>query len=414
MTRLLRDPSFVKLFAGQAISQIGSRITREGLPLAAILMLGASPMQMGILSSASAAAMLALGLFAGALADRIRRRPILIAADLARAALLATVPLAALAGRLTFAHLVAVAALAGIFTVLFDVSYQAYVPSLVDAGSLVEANSSLSLTVSVAEVAGPPLAGVLVQTLTAPIAIAFDAFSFLVSAASLAWIRRPEPLPARAAPAHHILREIAEGVSFSWNDRRLRALMLASATGAFFIGFHGALYMLFAMRTLHLTPAVLGVLIAVGGASSIAGSLGAPRLIECWGYGNSLIGAFALLASAAFLTPMAHGPVWMAAAFLSAAQAGDAAWTIFDINQLSIRQSVTPPRLLARVNSAAHLTFRGVLPIGSLAGGMLAGVFGIRPTMVLAACGFSLSILWLVFSPVRGLRLTATASHLTM
>lgn len=415
MLRPAGDSEFRKLFAGQAISQIGSRITREGLPFTAYMVLGASPLQMGILSGSAAGAMLVLGLFAGAFADRVRRRPIMIAADLGRAALLATIPLAALAGRLSFPHLVLVAAACGILTVLFDVSYQAYVPSLVDVRALVEANSHLALSESIAEVAGPPLTGMLVQTLTAPIAIGFDALSFLISAASLGWIRRPEPAAVAASDAQpHILREILEGLRFSWSDRRLRALMLASITGAWFVGFQGAVYIIFAMQTLHLTPGVLGLLIGVGGVSSILGSLIAPRLIDRWGYGNSLIGAIALDGVAAFLIPMAHGSAWTAAAFLAAAQAADATWSIMAIDLLGIRQSVTPPRLLARVNSAAQLTFRGVYPLGALTGGVLAGAIGIRPTMLLSATGFLLSVLWLVFSPVRGLRLSAAASRLTM
>jgi predicted MFS family arabinose efflux permease len=410
-----RDPEFRKLFAGQAISQIGSRISREGIPLTAFLMLAASPMQMGLLSGVSAGAVLLLGLFAGAFADRVRRRPIMIAADLGRAALLATIPLAALSGRLGLAHLVLVSAACGTLSVLFDVGYQAYVPSLVEGDALLQANSRLALSESIAEVCGPPLAGVLVQTLTAPIAIAFDAVSFLFSAVSLVWIRRPEPLPAPSSGQSHILREILEGLRFSWTNRHLRAMLLASATGAFFGGFQMALYIVFAMGTLHLTPAILGALIAIGGITSTVGALAAPRLVERWGYGNSLIAAIATAGAAALLIPMAHGPLWVAAAFLGVAQAGDAAWPVLNINQLSIRQHVTPAHLLGRVNSAAQLMFRGVLPIGALAGGGLAGVIGIRPAMVVSASGFSLSVLWLVFSPVRGLRLTrVAAANVTM
>ncbi len=423
MSWLGRDPEFQKLFAGQAISQIGSRITREGLPLTAYMVLGASPMQMGLLSGLSAAAVLLLGLFAGALADRVRRRPIMIAADLGRAALLATIPLAALTGRLGLTQLVLVSAACGILNVLFDVSYQAYVPSLVEKHALLQANSRLALSESIAEVAGPPLAGILVQTLTAPVAIAFDAFSFLISAASLGWIRRreasvrdPEVGPEDARQTRpHILSEILEGLRFSWHNPYLRPMLLANATGAFFMGFQMAVYIIFAMGTLHLTPAILGALIAVGGTSSMAGALAAPRVVERWGYGNSLIGAIATAGAAALLIPMAHGPRWLAAAFLAAAQFGDAIWPVYSINQLGIRQGVTPPHLLARVNSAAQLTFRGVLPVGALAGGALAGAMGIRPTMFLSAAGFSLSVLWLVLSPVKGLRLSHAATpNLTM
>jgi predicted MFS family arabinose efflux permease len=285
---------------------------------------------------------------------------------------------------------------------------------LVERDVLVEANSRLALSDSIAEVAGPPLAGVLVQALTAPIAIAFDAFSFLISATSLAWIRRPEPPPVSVpmgAPPAHVLSDILEGLRFSWRNPYLRAMLLCRMTGALFGGFHGAVYIIFAMGTLHLTPAILGLLIGVGGATSMVGALAAPRLVKRWGYGNSLIGAIAIGGCSMFLIPMAHGPVWMAAIFLAAAQLCDAIWPVYSINQIGIRQGVTPPHLLARVNSAAELSFRGVVPAGALVGGALAGIIGIRPTMLLSALGFSLSLLWLVFSPVRGLRLGGAEEH---
>src|SRR5215469_14712361 len=201
---------FLKLWSGQAISQIGSRITRTALPLVAVMMLDASPFQMGILSGASAASVLLFGLFAGAWADRLRRRPLLIAADLGRAAVLAAIPIAALRHTLGMPLLYVVSAAAGLFTVLFDVSYQAYVPSLVERENILRANARMALSESVAEVSGPGLAGFLVQALTAPIAIAFDAASFLVSALSVAAVRKPEPAPERSAE-QHMGREIVEG-----------------------------------------------------------------------------------------------------------------------------------------------------------------------------------------------------------
>jgi MFS family permease len=172
---LWREPDFLKLWAGQAVSQMGSWITLVGLPMTAALLLKASPLQMGILSGAGAAAILLFGLFAGVWADRLRRRPILIWADLGRAAVLGTVPLAALAGRLTMSHLYVVAAASAILTVFFDVSYRTYLPSLVSPEDLLEGNSKLTLSESIAGVVGPGLTGVLIQALTAPIAILFDA-----------------------------------------------------------------------------------------------------------------------------------------------------------------------------------------------------------------------------------------------
>jgi MFS family permease len=405
---LTRDRDFLKLWGGQAISKIGSTITSVGLPLTAAFVLKASPLQMGILAGASGAGVLAFGLFAGAWADRLRRRPILIASDLARAALLSTIPLAASLHRLNMAHLYAVATLSGILTVFFDVSYQAYVPSLVNRRDLVEANSKLALTESIADVSGPGLTGLLVQLITAPMAILLDALSFLCSAVSVWLIRTPEPRPEPSA-VPHIGREIAEGLAASWRNPLLRALLERAASGAFFGGFFGGLYFLFAVRELHMTALLLGIVISVGGASNLLGALLAQRLLHRLGLGHTLIGAAWMIGLAMLLVPLAHGPVALSAAFLIAAQLGDMAWPIYNINETSLRQAVTPDRLLGRVNSAGHLLFWGALPLGSLAGGAIAETFGIRQTMLIATLGYLLSNLCFTFSPIRHLRQLPTA-----
>jgi MFS family permease len=400
---LTRDRDFLKLWGGQAISKIGSTITSVGLPLTAVFVLKASPLQMGILAGASGAGVLAFGLFAGAWADRLRRRPILIASDLARAALLSTIPLAATLHRLNMAHLYAVATLSGILTVFFDVSYLAYVPSLVNRRDLVEANSKLALTESIADVSGPGLTGLLVQLITAPMAILLDALSFPCSAVSVWLICTPEPRPEPSA-VPHLGREIAEGLAASWSNPLLRALLQRAAGGAFFAGFFGGLYFLFAVRELHMTALLLGIVISVGGASNLLGALLAERLLHRLGLGRTLIGAGWMIGLAMLLVPLAHGPVALSAAFLIAAQLGDMAWPIYNINETSLRQAVTPDRLLGRVNSAGHLLFWGALPLGSLAGGAIAQTFGIRQTMLIATLGYLLSNLWFTLSPIRHLR----------
>jgi len=400
---LWREPDFLKLWAGQAVSQIGSWITLVGLPLTAAKLLNASPMQMGILSGAGAAAILLFGLFAGAWADRLRRRPILIWADLGRAAVLGTVPFAAVAGRLTMSHLYVVAASTAILTVFFDVSYRTYLPSLVSPENLLEGNSKLTLSESVAGVVGPGLTGVLIAALTAPMAILFDAVSFVCSALSVWLIRTPEPRPKPSA-APHIGREIVEGLRASWQEPILRTLLLRAATAAIFLGFGGSLYILFAVRELKLNAVLLGAVISVGGFSYLFGTLTTERLVRRFGCGQTLIGAAVVTGIAAFLPPLARGPVSLCAAILAVAQLGDMAWSIYDINELTLRQAIAPSHVLGRVNSAAHLTFRGVLPAGALLGGALAEVIGLRSAMFVGAGGFLLSTLWLIFSPVRHLR----------
>lgn len=399
---LWRESDFLKLWAGQAVSQVGSWITLVGLPLTAALLLKASPLQMGIMSGTGAAAILLFGLFAGAWADRLRRRPILIWADLGRAAVLGTVPLAAAFGRLTMRHLYVVVAASAALSVFFDVSYQAYLPSLVDAENILEGNSKMTLSESIAGVVGPGLTGVLVQAMTAPLAILFDAISFVCSAISVWLIRKPEPRPKpRAAP--HMGREIMEGLRASWHDQVLRTLLLRSGTSAIFVGFGGSLYILFAVRELRLNAVLLGTVIAVGGCSSVFGALTAERLVRRLGFGRTLIGAALLIGVAGLLPPLAHGPVAVCAAMLAVAQLGDMAWSFYSINELTLRQAIAPSHLLGRVNSAAHLMFRGVLPVGALLGGALAERIGLRATMFVSAGGCLLSTLWLIFSPIRGM-----------
>ena len=402
-TSLWRDREFVKLLTGQAISQVGSRITRTALPFAAVLVLGAGPFQMGLLSGAAAASVLLFGLFAGAWADRLRRRPILIVADLGRAVVLASVPLAALRGTLTMGQLYVVAGRTGLFTVMFDVSYQAYVPSLVQREQLVQANAKLALSESVAEVSGPGIAGFLVTALTAPVAIAFDALSFLVSAVSIALVRRPEPPPAERGDTH-MLEEIRDGLRFTWRNPYLRPMALRTATAALFMGFFGSLYPLFTVKTLGLAPSVIGVVISLGGAFALAGAWLSERLVQRLGIGIAFLGAVLFTNFTTFLHPMAHGSVVLCCVFLGAGQLGDFAWPTVVVTETSLRQAVAPPEVLGRVNSAMNLMFNGIIPIGAFLGGALAEVIGVREAMFVGGGGYALSTLWLVFSPVRHLR----------
>jgi predicted MFS family arabinose efflux permease len=286
---------------------------------------------------------------------------------------------------------------------LFDVSYQAYVPSLVERENIVEANAKLTLTESIAEVTGPGLTGVLVQLITAPLAILLDALSFVCSAVSLAVIIKPEPRPARGLEPH-MVREIREGLRFSWRDPALRALILFTATSAFFLGFYASLYELFANRELGVGPALLGAVISVGGIGSLFGSIISEQLVRRCGAGPVLIGSAGVLGIAALLPPLARGPVWAAAGVLILAQVFDAAWPVYTVCARSLRQAIAPERLLGRVNAAIHLTFGGVLPVGALAGGMLADVIGARFTLLAGGLGFLLASLWLVFSPIRQMR----------
>jgi predicted MFS family arabinose efflux permease len=288
------------------------------------------------------------------------------------------------------AHLCVVASLGAVLTVLFDVSYQAYLPSLVDREKLLEGNSKLAMTESFAGVAGPGFTGLLVQWITAPMAMLFDAASFVCSAISVAMIRKPEPAPERAAEPD-MLKEIREGLTASWRHPVLRALALRSCTGGFFLGFGASLYFLFTVGELGLSPGTVGLIISVGGAASFGGAWLAQQLARRFGTARCLIGSSLLIGLATLLVPLAHGP-----ALLWAAQLGDLGWPVYNINERTLRQKITPGHLQGRVNSAMQLVFQGVIPLGALAGGALAQAIGVRAAMVVSAVGFLLSTLWLL------------------
>jgi MFS family permease len=324
----------------------------------------------------------------------------MIAADLARAVILASIPIAAFAHRLSMAQLYVVIALAGFCTVFFDVAYQSYLPSLVERENLLEGNSKLAMSASAAEIAGPSLTGIMVQLITAPIAILFDAISFLISAASVTLIRKPEPPYQAPATTPHPIA----GLRFVFSHPLLKPLACFSITAFLSMGLFGPLYVLYAIRELHITPAELGIAISMGGAGSLIGASFAPAIGRRFGLGHTFIGAVLTMAISYALIPLAHGPRPMPLLFMMAAQLfGDFALSTFMINELTLRQSAAPEEMLGRVNAAMQLMTRGVFPLSALAGGILASAIGIRPTLSIAVAGIFAATLWLIASPLRKL-----------
>ncbi len=393
---LLRHPDFTKLWVGQTISEIGSRITREGLPLTAVLLLAATPAQMGLLSAIGSASVLLFGLAAGVLVDRLRRRPVMIAADLGRAVLLATIPLAAAMHRLSFTQLLIVGALAGILTVVFDVAYQSYLPVLLERDLLVEGNRRLGMSSATAEILGPGLTGVLVKLITAPIAVLLDAISFLISAISVWIIRKPEP-PAAPATGIPWKQEIFEGARSIAGHPILRALAIRSMIAFLFAGLSFSLYVLYAIRTLHMSTVAFGFTIALGGAGALVGSYFADRISRRFGLGRSFFGSALLTGTVNLLIPLAATYPRFAVLFLGASQFfGDSAWAVYMVNETTLRQRVTADHMLGRVNAAMQLASRGVLPIGALLGGLLGSGIGIPATLWIGGAGLLASCLCLL------------------
>jgi MFS family permease len=404
LTGLWRDRDFVTLWAGQTISLFGSQVTLLALPLAAAVTLDATPAQMGILSAAGSVPTLLVGLFAGVWVDRHRRRPVLIVTNFARAALLATIPLAALLGLLTMGVLYAVAFGAGLLTVCFRVAYSSYLPSLVPRERLVEGNSKLQMSQSAAQVAGPGIAGALVQLATAPIAILLDAASFLVAGVSVLFIQRKEPAPAVGGSGRRVRTEIAEGLRTVYSNAILRSIGLWAGTFNLFGALVGAVLILFVTRELGIAAGVIGLILAAGSVSGLIGALLAKRVTDALGVGRAMVGAALLASVTQLVVPFAGGPPAVAAMILIASQlVFGLTVPLLSVNILTLQQVVTPPGLLGRVNATMQVVISGTLPLGGVLGGVLGTLVGLRPTLLIGALGICLSALWIWYSPLRSM-----------
>lgn len=401
-TGLWSQRDFLKLWSAQTVSQLGSQIGAGALRFTAILALGATPMQLGLLSTAQVLPTLLLGLLAGVWVDRMRRRPLLIAADLGRGLLLLSVPLAALAGVLRVEQLYLVAAAVGILSIIFDLAYQSYLPMLVQRDQLVEGNSKLGMSDSLAEIIGPPAGGALVQTVGGPVSVALDALSFFGSALALWRIRTPERVPEPAEKRQPVLSELRAGFQASATDPLLRTLLAVALTQGFFGPIIGVLYDLYLLRELGLPPVLIGVTIAVGGVSALGGALLAERVTARLGVGRTMALALLVGALATPLLPLAAGPLafWV----LVLAQASDITNAIYAINERSLRQARVPAQLQGRVAACFQVLTTAAGLAGMLLAGPLAERFGLRAAIGLACLGLVAACLWLIGSPLLRLR----------
>jgi MFS family permease len=411
--RFFINRDFALLWTGQTISELGSHITGTGLPLVANLVLGATAVQMGLLTAAGMLPVLLIGLLAGVWVDRLRRRPILIVADLSRAFLLLSIPVAAVFGWLGMGQLYVVAVLVGVLTVFFEVANRSFLPVVVKREHIVEGNSKLSASSSLAEVGGPVLAGGLVQAITAPLAILFDALSFLLSALCVGFICTREPEPVVVIERQRLWHEMEEGLRLVLGNPVLRAIALSSSTRSFFGGTFAALYGLFLIRELSVTPTFLGILIAAGGVGALLGAFMARPLVRRFGIGKVLIGSTLLSGAMMPLTPLAGGPWIMVALMLLLAQlVGDFAYEVYNIHTVSLLQTLVPDRFLGRASASMQFLVEGMVPIGALLAGLVAEVIGMRPTLLIASIlAFLLSSALLIFSPVRRLREPASKEN---
>jgi predicted MFS family arabinose efflux permease len=378
-------------------------VGRTAMSFTAILVLGATPVQLGVLNSMELVPAFLIGLLAGAWVDRLRRRPLLIGADLGRALALATVPLAAVLGLLHIGQIYLVALAVSILTIFFDVAYQSYLPGLVGIEGLVEGNSKLSASAAVAEFGGFSIGGWLVQIFTAPLAILIDAGSFVISAISVWLIRTREPaLPPQEHP--NMRREIADGLKTVIHQPLLRASAVAVLLRGLAGGIYGALVVLYMSRGLGFNPGILGMIWAVGGISSFLGAAFALGISRRLGSGPAMVIGIGVFGLSSLFVPLASGATLLSAAFLIAAQLGDGFYIVYEINLVSLRQSIASENILGRVNATTQFINLGATLVGSLLGGLLGEAVGVRPILVIGAGFTLLAAMALAISPIRRLK----------
>lgn len=401
---LWRHRDFLLFWSGETVSLFGSQVTHLALPLTAILVLGASPIELGVLNAVSFLPFLLVTLPAGAWLDRRRKRPVLLASNIGRAVVVAVVPLAAALGWLRIELLYAVALAHGALTVVYDVGWLSFVPSLVAREQVVGANSRLQASASAADVGGPGLGGVLVQMLTAPIALVADAASFLFSAVTLSRIRAPEPEP-EARPRRHLVADIADGLRVTFGDARLRAM--AANAGAFNL-FDQLIYpafLLYAVGPLRLSPAFVGGVIATGAVGALAGAVTAEPLAKRAGIGRTMVVASFVASSSTLAIPFIAGSPEIVAATLGAVFfVQGLGLGVSNVHFVSLRQAITPPDLLGRMNASYRTISYGAIPVGAVLGGALAQTAGLREALLVGAVGLLLTPLVILVSPVRHVR----------
>jgi MFS family permease len=406
---LWRHPDFLKLWSAETISQFGTQVSLLAVPLVAIVLLKATPFEVALLGTIEFLPFILFSLPAGAWVDRLRRRPILIAGDLGRAISLASIPVAHWLGVLTIGQLYLVGFVNGVLTVFFDVAYQSYLPSLVARNQIVEGNSKLEISRTLAQVAGPALGGGLIGLVTAPIAIIGDAISFVGSALFVLGIRKHEPTPDRHVDEHGqarqgIVAEVRDGLRYVLGNRYLRAIAACTGISNLCTNMAFATLLVYLVRDLALEPATIGIVFGVGNVGAIVAALSGTRVSRRFGVGPTIIGSSLLASVALVLTPLApEGPLLIPLLILSGLLSGFGV-VIYNITQVSFRQAITPERMQGRMNATMRFIVWGTIPVGSILGGFLATSIGVHPTIWLGTLLGTVSFLPVLLSPVRTLQ----------
>lgn len=399
---LLADRDFRMLLAADVFSQVSTQIITLTLPLVAVVALAAGELQVGLLTALGYAAFILIGLPAGAWVDRMRRRNVMITADVVRALVLVTIPLAWWADLLTIWQLYAVAFAHSILTVFFDVAYQSYLPFLVGRANLVEGNAKLEIVRSTSMIGGPTLAGGLVQLLGAPLAAAANVFSFAGSACFVSLIRKREPRPETAG-RQRLLQDIKEGLAFVLGNRLLRSIAGSTATSNFFFAMAEAMLAIYLIRVIGMQPGQVGLFFSIGAVGALAGAALSRRIAAWLGSGPTIWLSLAVTSPFWLLVPLAQPgwTIWLSAGGLAMFHAAS---VVYNVTQVSFRQRLTPEHLLGRMNATMRFLVWGTLPLGALLAGLLGELIGARTTLWIAAVGACLAFLPTFLSPLRRLR----------
>jgi MFS family permease len=403
-TSLLRNRNFMWFWGGDAISQLGAQFSQLAIPVLAVAVLGASEFEVGVLGAAQTAAFLLVGLPAGAWIDRMLKRRVMIAADLVRAVALAAIPALWFAGALQMWHLYVVAAVLGVATVFFDVSYQSYPPILLSGAQIGAANSRLEATAQIARIGGPGLAGALLAVVTAPVLLLADGVSYLISAFALSRVRDTER-PSDPEQRQSLPKEIGEGLRFVFGHPLIRRIVGTTGTTNFFSMIVFTLEAVLILRELGLEPWVFGLILSVGSIGGLLGAIATPWVTKRVGEGTSLSIAAVGFGVAIVALPLAGTfpaiaiPVLIAGTFLESFLV-----LLYNITQVTMRQRLCPPRLLGRMNASIRFVVWGVMPIGSLLAGVLGSTIGTLPTMWIGAIGTFLGGAFVLFSPLTRMK----------
>jgi MFS family permease len=402
---LWSHPDFLKLWTGQSISELGSQVSALAIPWLAAVELHASPLAFSLIGVLGFLPFILFALPAGVWVDRLRRRQILIVGDSARAVLLALIPILWAAGVLQIWHLLVLEFVIGIFTVFFDVAYQSYLPALIEREHLIDGNSKLQLTVSIAQIGGPTLSGTLIAAITAPYAIIVDAVSFAISSVFMIGMKHRENLPRQdaAEPRPHMWPQVKEGLAWVVGNRNLRAIAGCTGTSNFCSGVLFSIALLYMVRVLHLSSIQAGAVFAVGSAGSITGALLANRLGKKFGVGSAIVFMAVIFSFGGLTYPLAPKsfplPLLMAGQLLFGFSA-----VAYNILQVSYRQAITPERLQGRMNAAMRWIVWGTIPLGTLAGGTIAQATSLHTAIWVGAVLATPTFLWVLLSPLRSIR----------